>query len=138
MPQPPTEAVKLWMSGEIQADIGDEFREARKVVEHAVNEGLGTNYGAGFTGWVLIAIIMEHAHPDYGEIKRYRKKDGFELRLKIDHAAFKSASATEQQKLIASIVRRSITEMRTLAAKNVDYDRLQADVSATLESRGWT
>lgn len=131
------EAVKLWTSGEIQADIGDAFRLARKEVEDAVNTALAADYGAGFTGWTLIAIIREVDDPSYAEVKRYRKKDGFEFRLKLGHATFKAATAQQQRKLIADLVRRSIAEMRTLAAKNVECDRLYADVEAALEAKGW-
>ena len=131
------DSVKLWTSGEIQADVGDAFRLARMEVEDTVNAALNGDYGAGFTGWTLIAIIREVDDPTYAEIKRYRKKDGFEFRLKLDHATFKAATEHEQRKLMADLVRRSIAEMRSLAAKNVECDRLQAAVGAALEAKGW-
>jgi hypothetical protein len=129
----------LWTSGEVQVDVADSFRLARKEVDTLVNETVkGVDYGDGLEEWALIFIIRAEDHSDYDEVKKYRKKTReFEFRLKIPHGAFKIADATGQRRLIAESVRRSIAEMDKLRASNVDIERLRKDVVAALVAKGW-
>jgi Immunity protein 44 len=130
----------LWMSGEIQSDIADEYRLARKDVEVAVNAALGaSNYGDGLSKWSLIAIILEEDHPDFDEVKRYRKKErNFEFRLKISHAEFKATDSVGRRKLIVEALLRSIAEMRRLAIRSIDSAKLESDVRELAAAKGWT
>ena len=94
--------MKLWMSDEIQADVGDVHRRARQDVENAINDKLSdSDYGSGVSKWAFISIIREEDSDDYGEIRRYdKRRKVVEFRLKIDHSQFKQAAATEQRKLL--------------------------------------
>jgi hypothetical protein len=129
----------LWMSGEIQLDIADEYRTARQDVEAAVNAVLGSfNYGDGLHEWVLIGIIPEEDIPGFGEINKYRKKErSFESRLKISHAEFKAADSVGQRKLIVEALLRSITEMRRHAPRNIDYAKLESDIREVAAAKRW-
>jgi hypothetical protein len=52
----------LWMSGEIQADVGDEFRLAMNEIQSSVNAVLSSfDYGNGLEEWAVIPMILEEA-----------------------------------------------------------------------------
>lgn len=127
------------MSGEIQSDIADEYRSARKDIESAANAVLGSSdYGDGINKWVLIAIIRDEDHPDFDEVRKYQKKDRrFESRLKISHADFKTADAMVRRKLIVDALLRSVGEMRRLNIRNIDHAKLESDIRELASSKGW-
>ena len=129
---------RLWMSGEVQGDIGDAHRDARNEIESALATVLAAaDYGA-LKEWAFLAIIIDDNFWAYDEIKKYRKKaQEFEFRLEIDHAAFKAADAIGHRKLIMGSLLRSIDEMRKLVPKGIDYDRLECDVRAVATAKGW-
>lgn len=89
--------MKLWMSGEVEADAFDALRHARLAVQTAFNERFGTtDYGGGISEWAYIAMIgAGRITPSYPEVKRYHRRDGsLEFRLRIDHATFLVADPT--------------------------------------------
>ena len=60
LPDPSLDKMKLWIGGEICADIADAFREARLVVERAINAAIGSSdYGLELEAWDCIAIIRD-------------------------------------------------------------------------------
>ena len=86
----PTGNMKLWTSGEIQADVADAYRTARRVVENAVNEELRvTTLDGNIEEWAFLAIIRTQDHPDYNEIaRRDARRKVLEFRLIISHREF--------------------------------------------------
>lgn len=111
--------MKLWMSGEIQADIADAYRQARKIVEVEFNRLLAEVSLAESKEWAFIAIIREEDSPDYGEVVKKSPKDkGFEFRLKIPHAEFLAASSTEKTGLIFKALSRSVDLMGQLGVSS--------------------
>lgn len=51
--------MKLWTSGEVEADVGDSFRIARKAVDNKVNNILATvEIDAHFVKWAVVPIIL--------------------------------------------------------------------------------
>lgn len=129
---------RLFMSGEIEGDVYDEYRVARNEVEELINAAIGASSYGSLKLWGLIPIILDDNDPNYPEIKRYRKKiQEFEFRLKIDHATFKAADDLGKRKLIVAALLRSIDEMRQLVPKGIDYGRLESDVRAVAASKGW-
>jgi Immunity protein 44 len=130
--------ITLWMSGEVQLDIAEEHRSARKDVEAAVNVVLeSSNYGDGLGKWYLIEIILENDIPGFDEVNKYRKKErSFESRLKISHSEFKSADSVGQRKLIVEALLRSIAEMR-LAIRGIDCAKLESDIRELAVAKGW-
>jgi hypothetical protein len=129
----------LWMSGELQSDISDEYLLAMRDIKSAVNAVLSSfDYGDGLKELALIPIIRETDHPTYGEVNKYWKKDrSFESRLKIPHAEFKAATAAGKRKLIVGILLRSIAEMRRRAIPGIDYAKLESDVREVATAKGW-
>lgn len=108
--------MKLWMSGEIQADIADIYRETRKSVEAEVNRLLsGISLPGTAEKWAVIAIIRAEDYPDYDEI--VKKSSGgkvLEFRLKIPHAEFLLASPRQRTRLLFEVLLRSVERMREL------------------------
>lgn len=126
--------MKLWMSGEIQSDVGDAYRVARNLVEAEVHNCIKDNdYGEGLKMWSCIPIIRAEDSPLYGEIAKYRKRlKEVEFRLKIDHAAFLSGSTADHVRLISESLLRSLKMMPEIGVTKVDLDRLTKDVSKCL------
>jgi hypothetical protein len=129
----------LWISGEIQADIGDDYHLGSNEVEEAINAALsGIDFGKGFNKLSLIPIVLEQDDPDYDEVRRYHKADkDFEFRLKIQHAAFRAASPTGQRRLIVQSILRAVDEMKKMKIKNVDCEKLEQAIRDVAASKGW-
>ena len=128
------------MSGEDQADVGEEARLASNDVEVAVNAVLGlSNYGDGLDKWAVISIILGDEFPGFNEINRYRKKERtFESRLRIPHAEFKAADALGHRRLIMGILFRSAAEMKRRAIRGIDYAKLESDLRELAAAKGWS
>lgn len=108
--------MKLWMSGEIQADVADAYRNARKAVETEVNRLLAeVPLSERHEEWAVIAIIREEDSPEYGEVvKKSPTGEEFEFRLRIPHAEFLAATPAKRVGLIFKAVGRSVDLMGQL------------------------
>lgn len=108
--------MKLWTSGEIEADVDDDYREVRKAVEAAVNRNLESiAIVEKAEKWAVIAIIRESDSPDYGEVvKRSSAGKVLEFRLKIPHDQFLNASKEQRISLMFDMLQRSIDLMHKL------------------------
>ena len=132
--------MKLWMSGELQNDIAESYRQARKAVEAAVGEMLlPRDYGPGIAKLAFIAMIFgEHGPADFKEVKRYNRRDkSFEFRLRIDHDKFVSSSASDQCRLVCESLIRSLSLMKEMDVAGVDVAKLQADLEGVGRAKGW-
>ena len=132
--------MKLWMSGEVEADVGEALRHARAAVQAAVNDRLAdTDYGGGVTEWTFITMISSgRIAPDQPEIKRYHRRDGsLEFRLRVNHTAFRAASSVGREQLLFEALRRSLDVIPALRVANFDVARLRSDVDAVGRERGW-
>ena len=127
------------MSAEIQSDVSDQFSTANNDIEPAVNTALaGTDFGSGFSSLVIIHIIRLIDHPDYPEVRRYHKKDkDFEFRLKIRHADFKAAGALGQRRLLMENILRAVDEMKKMAVKDVEVDKLERAIREVAAAHDW-
>lgn len=122
------------MSGEIQKEVYDAYRAARKTIEIRVNERLeGEDYGKGLEEWAYIAIIRAVDSDDYPEIFKYSKRNKeAEFRLKINYNQFESGSPETQRKLISASLLRALKMMPEIGVKDIDYNRLMKDISQVL------
>jgi len=129
----------IFISGEIQGDIGEPYRIARNEVESAVLAGLrGLDFGKGFSRLSLIPIVLGEHGPDYGEIRRYHKKrQVFEFRLKIPHADFKAADPIGQRRLIMENILRAVDGMKKMRVKDVDCEKLDQAIREVAAAKGW-
>lgn len=56
--------VRLWMSGEVMGDIGEDHRLADNEIEAALNEVLkARDYGEGLVEWAFLSIILSFEDP---------------------------------------------------------------------------
>jgi hypothetical protein len=111
--------MKLWMSGEIDSDIADAFRSARRSVENEVNDLL--NKGASddsIQEWDVIPIIRVIDSPDFNEVvKKSKRGKSLEFRLKIPHENFRASDPRQQIALIIKMLYRSVDLMEQLGVK---------------------
>lgn len=122
--------MELWTSGEIQSDVGDDYRKIRNQAEQAVNALFSKNdYGSGLNRWVYMAIIKAVETDDFKEIQRFnKKKKEVEFRLRIKHKDFLNASYDEKKKLFLESLLRSIQIMPEIGIKDFDFERLSNDI----------
>jgi hypothetical protein len=131
--------VRIWTSGELQHDVGEPFRFARKDVERELsNSVLSEDYGAGVIKWALIYILLPANDSFLPEIQRYKKrKREVEFRLKVDHQAFKESDAFTQRRLLAAAFLRSIDLSGELGIADFDAERFKLDVVQVLKTNDW-
>jgi hypothetical protein len=129
----------LWMSGEIQSDIGDDYRNARKDIVSITNDFLnGKEYGEGLKSWNYIAIIREIESEDYNEVHKYNKRNKeTEFRLKINYNIFRSADNKEKKKLICQSLVRSISILQDIGISNFDIKQFKDDIVKLYSDKGW-
>ncbi|MEZ4300385.1 MAG: Imm44 family immunity protein [Polyangiaceae bacterium] len=129
----------FWISGEVEGDVYDDYSEASNEIETVVKTALsGIDLGASFKQLSLIPILLAGDDPDYGEVRKYHKKDrDFEFRLKISHAAFKAADALGQRQLIVENILRAVEEMKKMRIKDVDCAKLEQAIREVAASKGW-
>jgi hypothetical protein len=130
--------MRFWMSGEVQDDIADAHRIARKEIEQALTSELSAcDYG--LQQWAFISMITPWVDDeDYPEVKRYRKKERtVEFRLRIDHKRFKAASPTVQLRLLAESALRSFDLLVEKKPPGVKAEALRDDVQELFRDRGW-
>ncbi len=132
--------MKLFMSGEIQADVTDEYSNASNEIEELLAPLLRPrDYGPGLKGWYDIVMITPwRDDKNYPEVKKYSKRNKeVEFRLRINHRAFKRADALGKRKLICKSLLRSIKLMSKMNIPDFDHARFSSDVTAFFEKHGW-
>ena len=119
--------MKLWMSGEVDADVGDMFRHALNVVELEVNEFIEKkNYGQGLESWDVICIISKTGGD---ELCKYSKKNKeTDIRIVVDHTRFLSGSSKVQKTLLMEALLRSIFLLKEKKVTDIDYENLKQDI----------
>ena len=107
--------MKLWMSGEVDSDVGDAFRITMNYVESQVNENIKfQEYGEVLNTWDVIMIISAEAGK---ETFRYNKKTAeYSVRMIIPHKDFKDGPRSRQIELFVVNLLRSLDH---LASKGV-------------------
>lgn len=133
------DAMNIWMSGEIQDDVGDAFRQARNGVEQTINSDLSQrDYGPSVQKWALIPIILPREDERWGEIHKYdKRKKVVEFRLKIHHATFKAAASVGQKSMICACLLRSVDLFPRLNVSGFDRLTFRADIERLATANGW-
>lgn len=131
--------MKLWMSAEMQLDVSDPYRGARKEIETRINSVIAEKpYGKDVERWSFIAIIREQDSPDYPELSRFTKHSRTaEFRLKLNHREFKQAGPIEQKRMIVASLIRSINMMPEIGANQIESKKLLEDVTKITSEAGW-
>lgn len=98
--------MKLWIGGEVEGAIADDWRHARSAVESSVNELIAEIGALEANQWDVIAILRDdNAFP---ERSRFSKRDGMDIRLAIPYKEFSGGSPQVQQELILDMLLRSL------------------------------
>jgi len=124
--------MKLWMSGELQADIADAYREVRREIEASVNAKLQDSFPDGpFEEWTVIPIILAEDDPMFAEFsKKHVKSKALEFRLKIDHERFLNGDLRERRVLVLDMLERCIGMMAKMGLSQDQISALRTAVTA--------
>ncbi|WP_423378183.1 hypothetical protein [Burkholderia sp. LMG 32019] len=109
--------MKLWMSGEVDADIGGGEHVARNVIEPIVNGCLDKiSFLEGFEKWAFISIILSDKFlPGFPEVAKISSKGKvLEFRLRIPREIFKQASSEIKISMLFYALNRSVEMMSKL------------------------
>ncbi|WP_186108829.1 Imm44 family immunity protein [Burkholderia gladioli] len=109
--------MKLWMSGENEADIGDDARVVRNAIEPVVNQFMeGQVFLEGFEKWAFMTIILsEKFISGFPEVAKVSSKGKvLEFRLRISHDDFKRASSVDKISMTIDALERSVGMMSKL------------------------
>jgi Immunity protein 44 len=103
--------MKLWISGQGEAEIGDAFRHIMNEMEKLVNDKIEkSEYGNGLTVWGIIFIILEK---DAQESFKYDKKTTTsDIRINLNYQNFKRLDSLERKKIFIDGLIRSLDELR--------------------------
>jgi hypothetical protein len=133
--------MKVWMSSELQADIGDDYSRLSNHVESVlVSAFCDRDYGPRVREWDFIAMIFGDIRPKWhdDEIKRYDKRDkSVEFRLKIGHDEFKYATDEVRYELIAKALLRSLDLMEDMNIPDFDLAALRKDFLSVAYRERW-
>lgn len=126
--------MKLWIGGEIDADVADSFRVVRNRIEAAVNRvTMPKSYDMPLTGWDCIAIVR--ADDEFPERIHYSPKNGqMDFRLRIDYSKFRTATPREQELMLFTMLLRSLELLAERLPTRVSIEELTADLKAVKAS----
>lgn len=118
--------MKLWMSGEIQLEAYDAYRQARAYIEKTVNEALSSEeFGESVKKLAYIAIIGAPA--EYEEVAKYSKRTAvLEFRLVVPIEQFIAASRSGQIEMICESLKRCAEMSEGLVPKEFDTSRFRS------------
>lgn len=132
--------MKLWIGGEVQVDVGDDFRLIRNHVQDLTNRLFEKkDYGNGVSELALIPMILgEHGPHWYKEVKRFHKKDrSAEFRLIIDYDEFKAADREAKTRLFCDMVLRSLSLLEEMDIADFDVAAVRRDFQRVARKNGW-
>ena len=128
--------MKLWIGAEMNADVADLLRPARKAVEDAVNAVVeNKDYRLPVDDWDCIAIIRDDEN--FAEKFMFsKKKRDMDFRLRIPYLPFKLASPIEREAMIFEMLERSLVALKFKAEDVGDLDDLVTDLKRIELSKG--
>lgn len=121
--------MKLWMSGEVDADVGDGEHVARNLIEPIVNNILGQlSTPDKIDEWSFISIILSEKFMSGfpGIAKKSKNKKKLEFRLNIPHDEFKGADEKGKISLIFDAMFRSVDLMSDLGVSEETQEILRS------------
>ena len=128
--------MNFFLSGELDADVGELWRDVGKPLEKQLNEALGDrDYGPALKSIGLIPMILR-AEFLFGRPERrlfQRKQHSADYRTVISFFAFKRGSPDTRRLLILENLVAAIRDLQRKAKGAFDGDRLIADILATFE-----
>ncbi len=131
--------MRFWLSGEVDADIGDAFRRALNDVEHALNDNLELMPRCpAVEKWAVIAMISAGNVLNYPEVRKYtKKKKVCEFRLRVDHRHFTVADDRQRRGLLIRMILLSIKDADSIIASGCDLKALSDYVLNVARGHNW-
>ncbi|HWE35179.1 MAG TPA: Imm44 family immunity protein [Isosphaeraceae bacterium] len=132
--------MEFWMSGEVEADVSDQFLEALRRIEGPLTNAFKEkDYGSGLSEWDFIPVIMSISLIKfYKEIKKYNKiEKSCEFRLHINHDRFRLADERERADLLCRSMLRSLDMLEFMNIQDIDVDRLKSDFLQVATANDW-
>jgi hypothetical protein len=123
----------FFLSGEIDAEIADQYRVVRKVVETRLNEALtNESYGDAIQEIAVIPIILGPRFLSGREERRLIKhrERVADYRLFIDLARFKDGSPQDQTNLLVQNVLACVEDIARKLKGKLDGERLRNDIQS--------
>jgi len=129
--------LKIWIGGEIESSIEDDFRKARSKVEKSINENIEKNtYNIPVESWDCIAIVRDDEQLE--ELFIYDSHNNeMDFRLRVDYQKFLVGNSNEQEQLIFEICLRSLKKLQEFIGSSTDLNNLIKDVSILGKLNGW-
>ena len=128
--------MEFFMSAEIEADVGQYERSARKKIEPLLIDFLsGVVLDSELKTWSFISIILSDKFAGWSpELIKFNKKDKeFDCRLCIEYERFKCANESGQIAMILDAIERSIEMMAKYKITKHDQETLRGVVSKVRE-----
>ena len=105
--------MKVWIGGELEKDIHENYRIIRNKIEKSLNaylEEIGYK-NKDLDSLDVITILRDDEY--FNEIKKYRpKKRDTDIRLKIDYDSFKNGDENKRKKLIYEMLLRAMNFLK--------------------------
>lgn len=98
--------MKLWIGGELDNSVAEDFRTTRLAVERVVNNLIAGIDASEANDWDVIAILRDD--DNFNERIRFSMKAGMDLRLKIPFKEFLCASPNARKGFLVDILLRSL------------------------------
>lgn len=120
--------MKLWIGGEVEAEIADVFRMARNSVESKINNIIQRqHYELPFKSWDCIAIIRNDEN--FEEIHKFsRKGRDMDFRLKVDCRLFKEGDEHAREQLLYQMLLKSLALLSEKGVHEPDLEQLRTCV----------
>lgn len=130
--------MNFWSSSEVESDVADAHRQARKDLESSINHKIARKeYGSGVSKWALIYIVLSEKDVKYPEVCRFQKKSKIvEFRLCVDYLAIRNGDELNHRKLLAATILRTLQLAKSMRLDDFDLEAFSADVSMVLSEVG--
>jgi hypothetical protein len=122
--------MKLWISGEVHADVIDEYRICRNLIEQKCNKLFEkASYGGGLEKFAFIGIILPDSMVDsYEEVKTFDAvRRVAEFWLRIDFNTFKRSERHVKTRLMCKSLECAVKQLQGLNVNDFNHDAFLGD-----------
>jgi Immunity protein 44 len=123
--------VRIFFSGEIDADVADEYREVRKAIESNLNSVLGDqSYSSVLDSIAIVPILLGPRFSGSQKERRLlqRSKKSADYRLIIDYDAWRTGSRDERDRLLIRNLLEAVDDINRKFKGAFDGTRLRSDI----------
>jgi hypothetical protein len=128
--------MRFFFSGEIDADVADEYREVRKAVEKNLNSALSNqSYGSALDSIAIVPILLGPRFSGSQKERRLlqRSKRSADYRLIIDYDAWRAGSRDERDRLLIMNLLEAVDDIARKLKGALDGTRLRLDILKAIQ-----